>query len=311
MKTISFGSLFFIRGILLVLLIFSAKLAGQTKHLDSEKMREQIKSDDPVKVEEFFTANPDLVNKEIEMSGYPLIYSIQNCKYKSAIALLKCKANPNIADKYGFSPLHYLFNTAAVFRIPEEDMNQLMEAFTAQKADFKKTISDGRNLIHLLAGQLIQNEEYLPAAERDIEILVKKGVDPKAKYKDKNGKPASLLISIIALAGTMGGVGEDRGKINCGLANFEVLKVLVTKYGMDVDETDANKRTPLIYLLLLKDKFPEEKVLEWARFLIENGANTGAKSVDGERPKDLVAKDSKLYDVIKKTKKIKTGKKRP
>ena len=87
-------------------------------------------------------------------------------------------------------------------------------------------------------------------------------------------------------------------------SRIEYAKTLI-ELGADVNSTDKEtKITPLI-TLLGNTNIPDEQKEDLAKTLIEYGASVSAKSKDGRKPVTMITdKKSKLYEILRKTKKI-------
>ncbi len=274
-----------------------------------QEMVAVLKSNDPKKVEEFYTANAGIIDKKIEFHDIPLIYCMKNRLYKSAKALLACKADPNVTDEFGKAALFFYFDTAAL-NAKEEDIKDILEAFSAAKYDFKK-ISGGMNLIQNLIIQENSNlkEEQVANGIKVIDLLVAKGVDPKAKLKDENETP--MLTAAFKQLRPMQPAKDAKpakdpkaaaAQAYYGMGGLEMTKYLVTKHKLGVNDVDKNKATPLISLLANKG-IDDALKLDIVKFLMENGAITSAKSKSGETPMKMVEKDSEIYKAMKDAKK--------
>jgi hypothetical protein len=92
----------------------------------TNEMIELLKTNDEKKVEEFYTANPDIVNKVIEFNGPPLFFCFRNKQIDDELKLdivkflIENGANASAADKKKQTPLKMVDKKSELFKAMKE-----------------------------------------------------------------------------------------------------------------------------------------------------------------------------------------------
>lgn len=258
-----------------------------------DKFYEAIKNGDTKVIGEMILKTSEIVNKKLDMRSYPLNEAAMFGRADVVRLLLEKGAlKTNLDEKTGNCALLDLAKSSSSIRQSNIDgFKKCIDVFSEYKFDFnrKNKVQDTALLLVSYSEQRGQN--VVLQAEL-VEYLVKKG----AKFEKNDG----LLNWIFTHP-------RPFGTKKCEYPRLELAKTLV-KCGSDVNtKDDENKETPLI-VLLGNDKIPEEKKEELVKLLMEYGANPRDRSKKGERPLNMVDRKSRLYEILKETKELKTGK---
>jgi len=231
------------------------------------------------------------VNEAHPEDGTPLIVAAASCREKFAIFLLENGANPNAADTYGLTALHYAIprgiagidSVSTVFRPYEEvppDMPELAQSLLARGANPNAAIVKdfrpySRSPYALQTSLVGMTPFLLAAASGNVGImneLLRAGADSKLKSKD--GSTALMMAA---------GVGRvDERENSAEIANALEAVKLALKLGNDVNAANARSRTAMHGAAGIG----ANAIIE---FLVQNGANIEAKDRQNYTPLAMAA----------------------
>ncbi len=256
-----------------------------------DKFYEAIKGGDMKIIEEIIGKRSEIVNTKLDMRSYPLNEAAVLGRADILTLLLEKGAmKTNLDEKTGNCALLDLAKSSnSMTQTKLDDFKKCIDVFGEYKFDFNQKNKMQETALLLVSYSEQRGQGAALLAEL-VEYLVKKG----AKFEKNDG----LMNWIFTHPRSHGSKKGDYPRL-------ELAKTLV-KCGSDVNtRDDESKETPLIVLLGNK-KIPDEKKEELVKLLMEHGANQWARSKDGRRPIHMVDRKSRLYEILKKTKELKT-----
>jgi len=252
---------------------------------------------DPESARILLAAGAD-VNEATVEDGSALVVATASGHEQLALYLLEQGANPNAADVYGITPLHYALNQGLTtiagakrsstdrFGWTRPNMQELVKALLTKGADPNARItkdfppydyapiarSNGND--HAQMDLVGVTPMVLAAASGDVttmRILAERGANPRMTT------PEGVSPLLVAA-----GLGIERGMLDESSA-LEAARLAV-QLGGDVNASKEDGRTALHVAALLGWN-------DMIRFLAEQGANLDAKDMYGETPLSIALGD--------------------
>ncbi len=252
-----------------------------------EELKNAIKNNDIKKVKSIVEADKQILNKEFEYDGYPLMYASVLNQLDIVKYMLENGAKTDLRKKDGETIITWMvqsMNNLTEGRV--KSYAALLEILAANNASFTKSNKDGWGPLLTLSKSNFSSAN-VPFVLEMVKLLQKHG----AKFSEPGN--GGCLIELIKML-------PVKNKNENEYPGLQALPGFI-ELGADVNYVNKeNGETPL--LALLASKIPDEKKGEALKILIENGAKTKVKTKSGKKPKDLIEKNSILKDILDKTK---------
>ncbi len=268
--------------------VFSSDVECQSQEKD---ILEAIKAEDTAKIESLVKANPQAANKDVPSYGPPLLFAIDQKKFKAVSAMLAAGASPNVKNTDGENAFHRL---ARVGVLKKGDLDAVVGAVKMLKeknCDINMFSKSGYTPLHALLTTYV-GAKKIDDSKALVEAFLQHGADIKLHLKDQNKTP--ILMETIARLKYV--PGKKPGEEVQGEELFEFMKILMEK-GYDVNAQDSNKSTALIELM--KKKLPDDMKTGMVKYLLEKKADPKIKNKKKECAIDLADKKSQLYEMLK------------
>jgi len=219
------------------------------------------------------------VNAKDNTGWTPLMIASNLCELKIVKLLLKHKANPNIPNKYGIYPLHVA--TKCSPEVIKTLLSYGAKASVGKEEPVCWAIESKKNN----TARLLLRNSKLKTACNGNSVLIEaiENENWPMVYEIINSYPSLINVPDIQ--------GNYPIHLVAGKENFNVLKLLVDKFHVDVNIKDGDGCTPLCWAINGKNEDLEKEIV---LFLLSRGVNPNIVSKSGFSPLHLAARFNEI-----------------